>query len=294
MAVDLVSRWQMIRELSYFKKSGTLTVQLGRNYLSWIVRRGELLWFSSNSAEHSFTRFLYECGSIEPDRITSAQSMVDDSRSLGAAIIQKRILEPDRIRSLLRQHCFHQVHHLFAPTAHVLFTSSLATPKQHMVSLDLPFAEMLLHCERSSLDIRSVVQFAEENIERYRVHEFDSVARTLEGHEKRIVPYIRSGASLQEILADPELDRLTCYRILFLLWVSGYLQELKPRIREQTAKSKSALISGLKCIPPEWIFPLVLGILLGVLLAPDSDKPAAAQPSTQPLRPLLEPAWREP
>jgi hypothetical protein len=31
MALEVLPRWEMIRELSYFRKSGTLTAQLGKN-----------------------------------------------------------------------------------------------------------------------------------------------------------------------------------------------------------------------------------------------------------------------
>src|SRR5215510_5862918 len=100
MALEVLSRWEMIRELSYFKKSGTLTAQLGRNYLYWTIKQGDLVCFSSTCADYSFTRFLYEKNTIEQEKITWAQSFISETRSLGLAVVQKHLLEPNILRTL--------------------------------------------------------------------------------------------------------------------------------------------------------------------------------------------------
>ena len=81
MALEVLPRWEMIRELSYFRKSGTLTAQLGKNYLYWTIRHGDVICFSSTSADYSFTRFLYENSSIEQEKIIWAQSLINETRS---------------------------------------------------------------------------------------------------------------------------------------------------------------------------------------------------------------------
>ena len=78
MALEVLSRWEMIRELSYFRKSGTLTAQLGPNYLYWTIMHGDVVCFSSTSADYSFTRFLYEKDSIEQEKITTAQNLITE------------------------------------------------------------------------------------------------------------------------------------------------------------------------------------------------------------------------
>ncbi|HSE41465.1 MAG TPA: hypothetical protein VLH08_11955 [Acidobacteriota bacterium] len=291
MALETLSRWEMIRELSYFKKSGTLTAQLGRSYLHWTINQGDLICFSSTSADYSFTRFLYEKNSIDAEKLTWAQSFINESRTLGLAIVQKKLLEPDSLRNLLKEHCYENAHFLIHSGTHLFFSPRLTQLKQHMIQIELPLSEILLQSDRNSLEIRSAVAFGEYVLGKYRVREFEVVEAALRPQEKRMISYLKSSASLPEILSDPELDRLTCYRVLFLLWISGYIQEIKPRAVEDGANSSASdILNKLRVIPLEWIIPLTLGIILGVIFAP-TPTPPPPKPCNQVLNP---PPWSQP
>jgi hypothetical protein len=289
MALETLSRWEIIRELSYFKKSGTLTAQFGRSYLHWTIKQGELICFSSTSADYSFTRFLYEKNLVDPEKLTWAQSFINESRTLGLAIVQKKLLEPDSVRNLLKEHYYENAHFLIHSGTHLFFSPRLAPLKQHMIQIEVPLSEMLLQSDRNSLEIRAAVAFGEV-LGKYRVREFEAVETALRPYEKRMLSYLRSSASLQEILSDPELDRLTCYRVLFLLWISGYIQEIKPRAVEDGTVSASSILNKLRVIPLEWIIPLTLGIILGVIFAP-TPTPPPPKPCNQVLNP---PPWSQP
>src|SRR6185295_5154314 len=213
MALEVLSRWEMIRELSYFKKSGTLTAQFGKNYLYWTIRHGDVICFSSTSADYSFTRFLYENSSMEQEKITWAQSLISETRSLGLAVVQKNFLEPNILRDLLKEHCFTHAHFLVETSTHLFYSPRLAQLKPQMIQIELSLSEVLLQSERNSLEIRSVVEFAEQVLGAYRVCEFEVVEKALKVEERRMVHYLKNSSSLAEILSDPELDRLTCYRV---------------------------------------------------------------------------------
>jgi hypothetical protein len=142
------------------------------------------------------------------------------------------------------------------------------------------------------LEIRNAVAFSEFALGQYRVREFELVERALKTEEKRMLQYLKSSASLTEILSDPELDRITCYRVLFLLWLSGYIQEIKPRTVEDGSDVSSSILNKLRSLPVEWIIPLTLGILLGVIFAPVSaPDPVSSTPCNQPA-PI--PPWSQP
>jgi hypothetical protein len=290
MALEVLSRWEMIRELSYFKKSGTLTAQLGRNYLYWTIKQGDLVCFSSTSADYSFTRFLYEKSSIEQEKITWAQSFISETRSLGLAVVQKNLLEPNILRTLLKEHCFAHAHFLMETSTHLFYSPRLAQLKPQMIEIELSLSEVLLQSERTSLEIRSSVEFAEEVLGIYKVCEFDVVEKALKGDERRMLHYLKNSASLAEILSDPELDRLTCYRVLFLLWVAGYIREIHPKPEKEELTAERRLLSLLRLIPPEWIIPFAIGLLLGVLFAP---APPNSSSNSDPCHsvPAIPPPW---
>ena len=289
MALEVLSRWEMIRELSYFRKSGTLTAQLGRNYLYWTIKHGDVICFSSSSADYSFTRFLYEKSSIEQDKITWAQSLINETRSLGLAVVQKKFLEPDTLRDLLKEHCFTHAHFLMETSTHLFYSPRLGQLKPQMIQIELSLSEVLLQSERTSLEIRSAVEFAEQVLDTYRVCEFEVVEKALKAEERRMLHYLKNSASLPEILSDPELDRLTCYRVLFLLWVAGYIQEIRPKPEKEDITVESKLLSLLRSIPAEWIIPFAIGTLLGVLFAPDSKPNQSPNPCQQ--VPAIPPPW---
>lgn len=293
MALEVLSRWEMIRELSYFRKSGTLTAQLGRNYLYWTIKHGEVICFSSTSADYSFTRFLYEKSSIEQEKITWAQSLITETRSLGLAVVQKHFLEPDILRNLLKEHCFSHAHFLMETSTHLFYSPRLAPLKPQMIQIELSLSEVLLQSERASLEIRSAVEFAEEVLDEYRVCEFEVVEKALKAEERRMLRYLKDSASLAEILSDPELDRLTCYRVLFLLWVAGYIKEIRPKPEKEDTTAEYKLLSLVRLIPAEWLIPFVIGIVIGVLFAPaPTPDPSASNPCKS--VPAIPPPWSKP
>jgi hypothetical protein len=292
MALENPSRWEMLREFSYFKKSGTITAQMGRSYLYWTIKQGDLICFSSTSADYSFTRFLYQKEAIEPEKLTWAQSFINESRTLGLSVVQKKLIEPDSLRNLLKEHCLENSHFLIHSGTHLFYSPRIAELKQHMIQIELPLSEVLLQSERASLEIRSAVAYSEFALGKYRVREFELVERGLKPEEKRILQYLKTSASLSEILSDPELDRITCYRVLFLLWVSGYIQEIKPRTVENESNVSSSILNKLRSLPVEWIIPLTLGILLGVIFAPvPAPDPITSTPCNQP---VSIPPWSQP
>jgi hypothetical protein len=294
MALEVLSRWEMIRELSYFRKSGTLTAQLGRNYLYWTIKQGDVICFSSTCADFSFTRFLYEKSSIEQEKITWAQSLITESRSLGLAVVQKNLLEPNALRNLLKEHCFVHAHFLMETSTHLFFSPRLAQLKPQMIQIELSLSEVLLQSERASLEIRSAVEFAEQVLGKYKVCEFEVVEKALKAEERRMLRYLKNSASLAEILSDPELDRLTCYRVLFLLWVAGYIREIRAKPEKEEMTAQRRLLSLLRLIPPEWIIPFALGILLGVLFAPDPSPDPSSNANPCHSAPAIPPPWSNP
>lgn len=292
MALEVLSRWEMIRELSYFRKSGTLTAQLGRNYLYWTIKQGDVVCFSSTSADYSFTRFLYEKSSIEQEKITWAQSLISETRSLGLAVVQKNLLEPNTLRTLLKEHCFTHAHYLMETSTHLFYSPRLAQLKPQMIQIELSLSEVLLQSERTSLEIRSAVEFAEQVLGSYKVCEFEIVEKALKGEERRMLQYLKNSASLAEILSDPELDRLTCYRVLFLLWVAGYIREIRPKPEKEEMPAQQRLLALVRLVPAEWIIPFAIGILLGVLFAPAPTPSSNSNPCHS--VPAIPPPWSAP
>lgn len=294
MALEVLSRWEMIRELSYFRKSGTLTAQLGRNYLYWIIKHGDVVCFSSTSADYSFTRFLYEKSTMEQEKITWAQSLITESRTLGLAVVQKNFLEPNVLRTLLKEHCFTHAHFLTETSTHLFYSPRLAQLKPNMIQIELSLSEVLLQSERASLEIRSAVEFAEQVLGAYRVCEFEVVEKALKVEERRMLRYLKAAASLPEILSDPELDRMTCYRVLFLLWIAGYIQEIRPKPAQEELSAPWWMLSKLRLIPPEWIIPFAVGILIGVLSAPAPQPDPSSTSNPCQTVPFAPPPWSQP
>lgn len=293
MALEVLPRWEMIRELSYFRKSGTLTAQLGKNYLYWTIKHGDVICFSSTSADYSFTRFLYENGTMDQEKITWAQSLINETRSLGLAVVQKHFMEPDTLRSLLKEHCFAHAHFLMETSTHLFYSPRITQLKPQMIQIELSLSEVLLQSERTSLEIRSAVEFAEQVLGAYRVCEFEIVEKALKVEERRMLRYLKNSSSLAEILSDPELDRLTCYRVLFLLWVAGYIQEIHPKPEKEEMSAQQKLVTLLRTVPTEWIIPFAIGVLMGVLFAP---APRPDPPASNPCKslPAIPPPWSNP
>lgn len=277
MAVDLFSRWFLIREVITELKSGTLILQMGRNYLQWSLHAGNLLFVSATNPEFWLIHFLFrKGGEIKPEDVVAAELRVSENLSLGAALIQLRKVEPDLLRRLVHEHWVSLSNLLLQSTTRLVWSDRQLIPKPHFIDLSLPFSHLLLALERESVEIRSAVEFCQDHFTTYRLEDGPNLEVFLRPKERRIIHYVRTSAPMKDILMEPEMDRLSSYRVVFLLWLAGQLQLTSKHSRELKAE-RSFLFASLKSIPPEWIFPLVFGILLGLLLAPKDPPPVENQ-----------------
>jgi hypothetical protein len=285
-----LARWRMIRDTIIGKKSGTLIIQMGRHYIHFVIEEGNLAFVSSTLPEFSFSYFLIQSLEIDSKLVLQAQSQISDGRSLGAVLVQNYKLPSDQICQLLRKHWLNLTHYMMQPTAHAFWSSRVLKQKDQMINADLPLSQVLLMCERNSIEIQSALRFLENMPERCKVIDLEPVEEVLHGVERRILPYLRAGTKLDDILKDPELDRMTCYKILFQLWLSGYLQDgQRKRSTDRIIKSHP-LFERVRSLPPDWVIPFAVGALIGVLLAPN---PA---PSSPPLEnpPKVDKTWDPP
>ncbi len=283
MAIDSLARWHLIREIICKKKSGTLIVQLGRNFLRWVLDQANVVCVSSTLPEFSFTQFLLQERSIPFEGLLAAQAAISHSRSLGASLLQSGTVGREDLAMLLRLHWSSLSFHLLQSASHLFWSDSEIFFKDEFIRLDSPLSSLLLSCERSSLETRTAIRIAHVLPSSYHVLDWMPVEAALEVRERRIIPYLKSGCSLREILHDPELDHISIYRICFLLWLTGQLRE-----NQRTPVSSQSRIAHpkwerIKSVPPDWIFPLIAGAILGALLTSKPAPPAASAP--------LKPAW---
>jgi len=283
MAIDSFSRWQMIREIICKKKSGTLIVQLGRNFLRWILDRADVVCVSSTLPEFSFTQFLLQDRSIPLEDLLLAQSGISHSRSLGASLLQSGATGREELGRLLRLHWSSLSFHLLQSTTHLFWSDSEIFFKDEFVRLDSPLSSLLFSCERNSLETRTAIRIAHVLPAAYRVFDWPQVEAALEGRERRMIPYLKAGCSLQEILHDPELDHISVYRVFFILWLTGQLLENQRTSPSIPSRKSNPRWERIKSVPPDWIFPLIAGAILGVLLTSRPSPPATSAP--------LSPAW---
>jgi hypothetical protein len=268
MAIDRFSRWALIREIVTERKSGTLIVQLGRHYLRWALNGGTLLFVSSTNSEFWLIHHLFRKGGyLNPADVVLAETRVNENTSLGSSLMQLRKLELDPLRELVHEHWTSLSNYLLQSTARLVWNEKELVSKPHFIDLSLPFSNLLLSLERESVEIQSAVEFANDHLSRYKLENASDLGRILRGKERRLVPYLKTSASLQEILMEPDIDRFTCYRAIFLLWLSGYLQPVS-KVERTAIPAPGFFLRRLRAVPPEWIFLLMLGILLGLLLAP--------------------------
>lgn len=287
-----LARWRMIRDVIHSKKSGTLILQMGRHYIHFVVEEGNLAFVSSTFPEFTFSYFLIQSLEIDSRLVLEAQSEVTDVRSLGTVLVQNHRLAADQVRQLLQQHWLNLAHHLIQSNSHAFWSGRLMRQKTQMIDAGLPLSKLLLSCERNSIEIQSALRFLESIPERCKVSDLEPIEEVLQGVERRILPYLRAGTTLQEILKDPELDRMTCYRILFQLWISGHLQDGLRKRKSEPIMKPQHLFDRIRSLPPDWIIPLAIGMLLGVLLAPDPPEPPPSDQSHTIEKPWGPPAWQ--
>ena len=294
MALDSVARWQMVHDVIVHKKSGTIVVQTGTNYLNWIVEGGDLVCVSSTFPETSLTQWIADRNAFTPDVVLNAQNDIDASRTLGSILIRHRHLDQEKLGEFLFQHWVFCTSHLFDPAAHVFWSGNPVTLKTEFIRCDRSFSEVLLSASRDSISIPTALRVIQDLKLPYRVQSIQPDQSRFNEEEKRIWMHLKSGNSLKQMLHDPEITRIPCYKLIFLLWLGGYIadsrKELQPKPLIVTSKT------FLEKIPPEWIIPLCAGTLIGVLLAPastaPSPPPAAQEQGIEPLEESVKrPAW---
>ena len=295
MAVGSVSRWQVIRDVICNQKTGALILQMGQHYLQWHLQSGNIICVSSTLPEHSFAEFLLGNSDLAAEDVSEAQSLIDDQRSLGSVLLQMRVADAERIHDLLEQHWKRLSSFLLQSTNHLFWSPKQTPMKKHIVMADIPLSDLILTCDRSWIEIPSALRCVEQLPAPYRIVEVAETERALRDQEKRMLHYLKRGAKLAEILRDPELDRMTCYRVLFVLWLCGYLLPPQPAATTARENSVSPIWSRIRSIPPDWLIPLFPGVFIGVLLSPEPDNVATHQnvsPQFENLKEVIErPAW---
>jgi len=291
MAVDIINRWQLIREVILQQKTGAIVLQTGRNYIHWIVDRGRLICVSSTLPEASLTTTIQEQRLMDPGEFLKAQTMVDDSKPLGAILMQRKLVNEKMLQRILWQHWIACTDFLFEPSMHLFWSVSSNEIKPELIRFDRPLAEIILHVNRTAITIPTALRTVQNLKSPYKLAPRLPDLSAFSEEERRIWMHLQTGSGLKGILHDGDVTRMACYKTLFLLWVTGYLSDSAVRT---VAKVKEATKTAVHRIPAEWIFPLCAGALIGVLLAPsDAPKhPPKPAPKTQRLH--HSPAWSDP
>jgi hypothetical protein len=293
MAIDTVHRWQLVREVIVQRKSGAIVLQTGRNYIHWIIDRGRLVCVSSTLPEASLTNTILEQKIINPAEFVKAQSMVDQNRTLGAILVQRKMLDQEALEKFIWQHWISCTDYLFEPSMHLFWSVNSSRTKSELVRCDRPFSDVLLRVQRSSITIPTALRAVKELKTPYKLTRQMPDISAFSEEERRIWMHLRSGSGLNEIFRDAEVARISCYKTLFLLWVTGHIcQPTEPTVKKVTEATKTAA----NRIPAEWIFPLCAGALIGVLLAPSNTHKEQPKPAPKVERlhdSLQKPAWTD-
>jgi hypothetical protein len=290
MAVDMVNRWQIIREVIVQKKSGAIVLQTGRNYIHWIVENGQLVCVSSTLPEVSLASAIDAQKVIDRAEFLKAQSMVDESTTLGTVLMQRKLVDEQMLRQILWQHWISCTDFLFDPAVHLFWSINSATIKREFVRCDRPLSDILLQVNRNAITIPTALRTVQNLKTPYRLSPRLPNFSVFSEEERRIWMHLQSGSGMKQILQDGDVARMPCYKTLFLLWVTGHLSDSAPRT---TTKVKEATKSAVHKIPAEWIFPLCAGALIGVLLAP-SDPPKPPPRPVHKVQHHQSPAWTDP
>jgi len=291
LAIDTINRWQLVREVILQKRSGAIVLQTGRNYLHWILERGNLVCVSSTLPEASLTNTIQEQKLIDPPELMRAQAMVDQSKTLGTILLQRRMLNQEALQKLLLQHWVACTDYLFEPSMHLFWSTNSSAIKAEVVRHDRPLSDVLLLVDRSAITIPTALRTVQGLQTPYRLASRMPDLSTFNEEERRIWMHLQSGSCLKQILQDREITRIPCYKTLFLLWLTGYLCDTRPKT---VTKVKEATRSAIHRIPAEWIFPLCAGALIGVLLAPSGPPKVPPKPAAKVERlqeSLQKPAW---
>jgi len=297
MAIETLSRWQMIREITLENRSGTLIAQLGKNFLHWMIANGNVVCISSTLPEFSFTQFLLQKGIPARPELLRAQALIHHQRTLGSALLDAKLLSDEQLNGVLNEHRASLTFLLLQASTHLFWSDRQMERKHHFVRCDEPLQRIILSADRSFVDTRAAIRFAQNLPAHYRITNWMVMEKFFLDPEKRLLNYLRNNAPLTAMLKDPDLDRMTCYRILFLLWLSGILHE--PSIRRVRSsvlpEPRISLLNRARNLPPDWIFPLIGGVLIGALLSPAPAKSAATPPPQhmESLRDAMQkPAWQ--
>jgi hypothetical protein len=299
MAIESAIRWQLIRDVIVHEKSGVIVAQTGTNYLNWCVEKGKLVCVTSTFPEASLTQFLQKIKLTESTKFLTLQNRMDDSTAIGALLIRHHVLEEAEFRELLFQHWVASIDYLLDPSIHLFWSVTTAAIKPEIIRNDKPLAEVILKANKNSISIPTALRTVQQLRAPYRIGPGSHPClSTFTEVERRIWMYLQSGSSLKQMFQDRDIMRIPCYKFLFLLWLSGSIsdsQRVSPKQQEQIRKVS---ISLLEKIPPEWVFPLCAGALIGVLLAPAPEpkiSPQQQPSATTGVMPLDEalqkPAW---
>jgi hypothetical protein len=297
MAIEALSRWQMIREIIIENRSGTLIAQLGKHFLHWMVAEGKLVCISSTLPEYSLTQFLLQKAAPSRSDLLRAQGLIHHQRSLGSALLDAKILSAQELSELLKQHWRSLSFHLLQGSTHLFWSDRCTEFKHHFVRTGVPLQEILLAVDRTFIDTRAAIRFAQNMPAHYRIVNWLNVEKFFQESETRMVNYLKNCSTLPTILKDPELDKMTCYRVLFLLWVAGALQEpvARRRLPASVQDRSNPFMERLRSLPPDWIFPLIAGALIGALLssAPGKANIPSSAPHIESLRDAITESNRQ-
>jgi hypothetical protein len=280
MALDSVNRWQLVRGIVTQKKSGVIVLQSGKNYLHWIIDQGSLVCIQSTFPEASLTHFIEEEQIIEPAKFSSAKNQVDQTKPFGSVLLRQRLLKEEDFAKSIFRHWIACTDYLFEPSMHVFWSANSALLKPEFIRCDRPLADVLMQANKSSISIPTAIRVVEELKAPFRIISRKPDLSQFSDEERRIWMYLQSGTNLEQIFQDREITKIPCYKFLFLLWVSGYIADSRMLTAREVQQATTSIFQR---IPPEWIFPLCAGVLIGVLLAPSTSEPKPA--------PLL-PAYR--
>ena len=294
MALDSVNRWQLVRSIIIQKRSGVIVLQSGKNYLHWIIHQGCLVCIQSTFPEASLTHFIEQEQVIDPTKFTNAKSQVDQTKPFGSVLLRQHLLKEEDFAKSIYRHWIACTDYLFEPSMHVFWSANSALLKPEFIRCDRPLADVLMQANKSSITIPTAIRAVEELKPPFRMVSGKPNLAQFSEEEKRIWMYLQSGATLEQIFQDREITKIPCYKLLFLLWVSGYISDSRMLTAREVQQATTSIFQR---IPPEWIFPLCAGVLIGVLLAPSAPEPKPSPPlPAYRVDPLVEeelpkPAW---
>lgn len=293
MALTSFARWELIREIIAARRTGRIVVQIGRQYLHWSIATGRLQSVSATLPDHSFAEYLSRSAMLEAGSLESARKQVNDRRTLGSVLVRNSLLTVPELKKAYFDYCLSLTPCLLQSDNNLLWSACPPPVKSESVDLSVPLWQLFVAAGREHLEIHAAVEFAQRFPQSYRLNGQTVLAERLKHPETRVLDYLIRGARLSDILADPDLDRMTCYRFAFLLWLSGFLQPTKlPKKTTPQLLAEQEPGSSGSLVEPAWVIALIVGMMLGLLFAPHHappPAPAVAQPEIR--RPPDPPAW---